>query len=84
MGINTKIDNTRKSIITVINNSELPISMIKYIMSDIYKEVELVEKNVLATEKQQEQEEVNSGLEGQFEEVANPDGDNDENNSSNG
>jgi hypothetical protein len=39
MGINLKILNTRNKIIQVMNDSELPITILEYIVNDLYQQI---------------------------------------------
>lgn len=52
--INSKIEFTKEQLINVINNSELPIGVIYYLLKDISDEVIVEYNRAIAQEKQQQ------------------------------
>lgn len=52
--INSKIEFTKEQLINVINNSELPIGVIHYLLKDISNEVIVEYNRAIAQEKQQQ------------------------------
>ena len=52
--INSKIEFTKEQLINVINNSELPIGVIHYLLKDISNEV-IVEYNRIITQEKEQQ-----------------------------
>ena len=55
--INSKIEFIKEQLINVINNSELPIGVIHYLLKDISNEVVVEYNRAITQEKQQMQEE---------------------------
>lgn len=49
---NTKLENLKKDLITLINNSEMPVGVVYYLLKDISSEVESSYKQTLALEQQ--------------------------------
>ena len=47
MNINQEIEQVRNNIVSVINNSNMPIGVIYYVMKDIMSEIELSYQKVL-------------------------------------
>ena len=47
MNINQEIEQVRNNIVSVINNSNMPIGVIYYVMKDIMLEIELSYQKVL-------------------------------------
>lgn len=56
MGINLQINQTKQQIINILNQSNLPISIIHMLLNEISIQIERVEREVLNKEYQQEQE----------------------------
>lgn len=56
MGINLQINQTKQQIINILNQSNLPISIIHMLLNEISVQIERVEREVLNKEYQQEQE----------------------------
>ena len=47
MNINQEIEQVRNNIVSVINNSNMPIGVVYYVMKDIMSEIELSYQKVL-------------------------------------
>lgn len=49
---NTKLENLKKDLITLINNSKMPVGVVYYLLKDILLEIESSYKQTLALEQQ--------------------------------
>lgn len=63
--INSKIEFTKEQLINVINNSELPIGVIHYLLKDISNEVIVEYNKAIAYEKQQQNQQMQEREEGE-------------------
>lgn len=54
MNINQEIEQVRNNIVSVINNSNMPIGVIYYVMKDIMSEIELSYQKVLVAKDEDE------------------------------
>ena len=61
MNINQEIEQVRNNIVSVINNSNMPIGVIYYVMKDIMSEIELSYQKVLVA-KDEDMEEEDEGM----------------------
>lgn len=61
MNINQEIEQVRNNIVSVINNSNMPIGVIYYVMKDIMSEIELSYQKVLVA-KDEDTEEEDEGM----------------------
>ncbi len=57
LGINTLISVFKKNILNVINNSNLPISVVYYVTKDIFRDVEQIYNETLKKELEEFQKE---------------------------
>ena len=57
MNINQEIEQVRNSIVSVINNSNMPIGVVYYVMKDIMSEIELSYQKVLVAKDEDTKEE---------------------------
>lgn len=57
MNINQEIEQVRNNIVSVINNSNMPIGVIYYVMKDIMSEIELSYQKVLVAKDEDTKEE---------------------------
>lgn len=57
LGINTLISIFKKNIANVISNSQLPISVLYYVIKDIYRDIEQIYNETLEKELKEVQEE---------------------------
>lgn len=61
MNINQEIEQVRNNIVSVINNSNMPIGVVYYVMKDIMSEIELSYQKVLVA-KDEDTEEEDEGM----------------------
>ena len=61
MNINQEIEQVRNNIVSVINNSNMPIGVVYYVMKDIMSEIELSYQKVLVA-KDEDMEEEDEGM----------------------
>ena len=61
MNINQEIEQVRNNIVSVINNSNMPIGDVYYVMKDIMSEIELSYQKVLVA-KDEDTEEEDEGM----------------------
>ena len=61
MNINQEIEQVRNNIVSVINNSNMPIGVIYYVMKDIMSEIELSYQKVLVA-KDEDAEDEDEGM----------------------
>ena len=54
MNINQEIEQVRNNIVSVINNSNMPIGVVYYVMKDIMSEIELSYQKVLVAKDEDE------------------------------
>ena len=57
MNINQEIEQVRNNIVSVINNSTMPIGVVYYVMKDIMSEIELSYQKVLVAKDEDTKEE---------------------------
>ena len=57
MNINQEIEQIRNNIVSVINNSNMPIGVVYYVMKDIMSEIELSYQKVLVAKDEDTKEE---------------------------
>ncbi len=57
MNINIQTENTKNQIINILNNAEMPISLIYYMMKDLLKDIENQYYNQVAIEQKQAEKE---------------------------
>lgn len=57
MNINQEIEQVRNNIVSVINNSNMPIGVVYYVMKDIMSEIELSYQKVLVAKDEDTKEE---------------------------
>ena len=57
-GLNTMIEELHSNLINDINSSHLPVSIVYYVVKDVFNEVELSYRNVLTSEKEKPTEEI--------------------------
>ena len=57
MNINQEIEQVRNNIVSVINNSNMPIGVVYYVMKDIMSEIELSYQKVLVAKDEDIKEE---------------------------
>ena len=57
MNINQEVEQVRNNIVSVINNSNMPIGVIYYVMKDIMSEIELSYQKVLVAKDEDTKEE---------------------------
>ena len=62
MNINQEIEQVRNNIVSVINNSNMPIGVVYYVMKDIMSEIELSYQNVLVAKDEGTKEEEDEGM----------------------
>lgn len=59
MSVNLQIDKLKEQLTDIINNAHLPVGVIKFIIKDLYNEIEDIYERAVAQEKaQQSKEEV--------------------------
>jgi len=51
-GINLKIQEVKENLITEIENSNFPVTVIKYILEDILNQINLLERNAIKKEQE--------------------------------
>lgn len=56
MNINQEIEQVRNNIVSVINNSNMPIGVVYYVMKDIMSEIELSYQKVLVAKDEDTEE----------------------------
>ena len=61
MDINKVVDETQKGIISIIEASGLPISVIKLILRSVYSDVENTERALMAQAEQPQEEDIKDG-----------------------
>ena len=57
MNINQEIEQVRNNIVSVINNSNMPIGVVYYVMKDVMSEIELSYQKVLVAKDEDTKEE---------------------------
>lgn len=62
MNINQEIEQVRNNIVSVINNSNMPIGVVYYVMKDIMSEIELSYQKVLVAKDEDTEEEEDEGM----------------------
>lgn len=62
MNINQEIEQVRNNIVSVINNSNMPIGVVYYVMKDIMSEIELSYQKVLVAKDEDTKEEEDEGM----------------------